>query len=392
MSNSAESQDPDDLRITRLRVGRETSWAKPDLRVPFGHVLYAAATLECSPAAVVERLTALGYADFELPDGPLPLTVDRDDALLIKAETYSLSWFELGRPVPLRQILAAAGRVGRSPADAARTLTAFGYAVPAGHPLPETPDTRDIALIRLGRRGQGEWLDWGAEVPATHVLGAAAELVGYSPHAAAIRLSALGFRLPYIPEPGDERLLGYGVGQGPWPSAYSAVPSGHVLDVARETGRPRAAIVARLAELGCGTDGPVPDAPEADDLVLLSQELDGRAPWLSVNRVVGVSLRHILRAALATGRTPVEITERLAMLGHGLHADAKVPAVADVADIRLLATVDRSFLDNVHLEHVLRSASLTGRSPADVASRLTALGHRLPDEVDYPEVRGTGAA
>ncbi|AQW54107.1 peptidase C14 caspase catalytic subunit P20 [Streptomyces hygroscopicus] len=30
-----------------------------------------------------------------------------------------------------------------------------------------------------------------------------------------------------------------------------------------------------------------------------------------------------------------------------------------------------------------------GRSPADVAARLTALGYRLPDEVDYPEVCGT---
>ncbi|MFE4373822.1 hypothetical protein ACFRMN_37435 [Streptomyces sp. NPDC056835] len=391
MSNSPESQDPEDLLLTRLRVGRESSWVKPDRPVPFGHVLYGAATLGCAPAAVVSRLTELGYADFELPEGPLPPTVDRDDALLIKTETYNLSWLELGKPVPPRHILAAAGRQGRSPADAGRRLTAFGYAVPAGHPLPESPNTRDIALIRTGARGNGEWLEWGAEVPAHHVLSAAAEL-GYSPHAAATRLIELGFRLPYTPEPGDERILGYGVGHRPWPSRYSSVPSGHVMDVARETGRPPAAIVARLAELGCRTDGPLPDAPEADDLLLLSQELDGRAPWLSVNGVVGVQLRHILRASLVTGRAPAEITERLATLGHWLHANAKVPAVADGEDIRLLETVDRSFLDNVHLEHVLRSASLTGRSPADVASRLTALGYRLPDEVDYPEVRGTVAA
>ncbi|MFJ9028188.1 hypothetical protein ACIRQP_06620 [Streptomyces sp. NPDC102274] len=391
MSNSSESQDPEDLRITRLRVRRETSFVKPDRPVRFGHVLYAAASLECSPAAIVSRLTALGYADIELPDIPLPLTVDRDDALLIKEEAYNLSWLELGKPVSLRHILAAAGRVGRSPAHAARRLTAFGYAVPAGHPLPESPDTRDIVLIRAQPRGNGDWLDRGAEVPAHHVLSAAAEL-GYSPHAAANRLVGLGFRLPYTPEPGDERILRYGVGHRAWPSRYSSVPSGHVLDVARETGRPQAAIVDRLAELGCRTDAPAPDAPEEDDLFLLSQELDGRAPWLWVNGVVGVQLRHILRASLATGRTPAEITERLATLGHWLHANAKVPAVADVEDIRLLETVDRSFLDNVHLEHVLRSASLTGRSPADVASRLTALGYRLPDEVEYPEVRGTVAA
>ncbi|MFE9885464.1 hypothetical protein [Streptomyces scopuliridis] len=391
MPNSPESQDPEDLRITRLAVGRETSRVEPDRRVPYGHVLCAAATLGCGPAAIMSRLTALGYADFELPDIPLPLTVDRDDALLIKEEAYNLSWLELGKPVPLRHILGAAGREGRSPAEAARRLTAFGYEVPAGHPLPESPDSRDIALIRTKPGGSGEWLDWGAEVSAYQVLGAASAL-GYSPHAAATRLVELGLRLPYTPEPGDERILRYGVGHRPWPSRYSSVPSGHVLDVARETGRPPADIVARLAELGCATDGPVPDTPEKDDLLLLSQELDGRAPWLSVNGNVGVRLRHILRASLATGRTPAEITERLATLGHWLHANAKVPAVAEAEDIRLLETVDRSFLDNVHLEHVLRSASLTGRSPADVASRLTALGYRLPDEVDYPEVRGTVAA
>ncbi|MGW6772080.1 wHTH domain-containing protein [Streptomyces sp. NPDC055037] len=389
MSSSPESQDPEYLRLTRIPMGRETAWVKPDRQVSYGHVLYAAGTWECAPADVVSRLTALGFADIELPDGPLPLTVDPVDALLIKEEAYNLSWLGLGKPVSLRHVLAAAGRTGRSPAYAARRLTDFGYAVPAGHPLPETPDTRDIVLIRVSRGGNGDWLAWGAEVPAHHVLSAAAEL-GCSPHTAARRLAGLGIRLPYAPEPGDERILRYGTGHRAWAARYSSVPSGHILDVARETGRPQAAIVARLAELGCGVDAPVPDAPEADDFVLLSHELDGRAPWLPVNRAVGVQLRHILRASLVTGRTSADVTERLATLGHGLHAHAKVPAVADPEDIRLLETVDRSFLDNVHLEHVLRSASLTGRSPADVAARLKGLGYRLPDEVEYPEIRSAG--
>lgn len=110
------------------------------------------------------------------------------------------------------------------------------------------------------------------------------------------------------------------------------------------------------------------------------------------NTVVGLRVEHILRASLVTGRTPAAITARLAELGHTLHENAKLPETADEADIRLLETVDRSYLDGVHLEHVLRSAGLTGRSPADVAARLTALGHTLPDEVEYPETRGVLAA
>ncbi|RNG26727.1 hypothetical protein [Streptomyces botrytidirepellens] len=376
MPNSPESQDPDDLRITRVPVGRDVSWVRPGQPVPFGHVLYAAATSGHSPAAVVARLTALGYADIELPDAPLPATVDPGDALLLKADTYNVSWLDLGKPVPLRDLLAAAGRQGLSPAEAARRLTAFGCTVPPAHPLPESPDTRDIVMIRTDPRGSGEWLGWGDGTTARHVLKTAATL-RCNPHTVATRLTALGIRLPYVPEPEDERIL-----------QHPGAPLGHVLAVARETGRRPADIAARLTELGCHPQGTVPDTWDEDDLRILSQELDGRRPWLERNNVVGAGLRHILRAALATDRSPADITARLAALGHWLHENAKVPDVADPADIRLLETVDRSYLDGVHLEHVLHSASLTGRSPADVASRLTALGHRLPDEVDYPEVCG----
>lgn len=380
MPNSPASQDPEDSRITRLPVGDETSRLRPGQPVPFGHVLYAAATLGRSPADLVSKLTALGHTDIELPGAPLPTTVDPDDALLLKADTYNVSWLDPGKPVPLRDLLAVAGRQGRSPADAARRLTAFGYTVPAGSALPESPDSRDIVLVRTDAGGSGAWLDWGAEATATHVLTVAAKL-RCNPYTVATRLTALGIRLPYTPEPEDERIL-----------QYPGEPLGHVLTVAQETGRRPADIVARLTELGRYHRDVVPDTWDADDLRILSEELEGREPWLVRNTVVGVRLRHILRAALATGRTPADITARLAALGHWLHENAKVPAVADPADIRLLETVDRSYLDGVHLEHVLHSASLTGRSPADVASRLTALGYRLPDEVDYPEVCGRAQA
>ena len=59
----------------------------------------------------------------------------------------------------------------------------------------------------------------------------------------------------------------------------------------------------------------MPDTWDADDLLILSQELAGRRPWLEKNDVVGLRLCHILRAALATGRTPADITARLAASG-----------------------------------------------------------------------------
>ncbi|MFE3742696.1 hypothetical protein [Streptomyces sp. NPDC059134] len=386
MRHTPEFEDPDDNRITSLRLGGRPPWRTTGTRVPYGHVLYAAAGMGWSADAVVERLTALGFADIERPGGPLPETVDRDDALLANAGGRTdnhLVWIGVDTPVTLRHLLDAAVRVGRSPADVERTLRSFGYRI-AGEdlpPLPGTPDPRDLLLIRTDAGGGGQWLERGAQV-LPYQVNQAADALGCGPHAAALRLVELGFRLPYTPEPEDERIIGDG---------RAAV--GHVLDVARELGRAPAHIVARLTELGHAVPACVPDAPEADDPVLLSEHLDGRAPWLAVHRRVGVQPRHVLRAALATGRTPADVAGRLAELGHRLPEHARLPETADEADIRLLATLDpdRSLLDDVLLENVLRCASLTGRTPADVAARLEEFGYRLPDEVEYPEIRGSAA-
>lgn len=395
--NAPDTQDPDDLRIASRNLNGRYPWLDPAEHVPYGHVLRAAAELKTRPADVASRLNALGYEDVRRASIPWPETVEPDDAVLVMpvGSRGSGTGIEVDEVLSLRQIVLSAALVNRSPADVARRMTTLGYQVGAGaRPLPESVDPRDVLLIRTDRRSYGSWLDWGEEVTAQHVLDVATQL-SCSPHIAAKRLIALGLRLPYVPEPGDERILRYRddihgdvYGSG-WFGRWSSPPVGHILAVARETGRPQADIVARLNELGLGRpDGTVPEVAEEGDLVILSENLDGRAPWLTKNNVVGLQVRHILRAARVTGRSPASVAERLSTLGHWLHKDANMPESADKADIRLLETVTRSYLDDVHLENVLRSASLTGRSPADVAARLTALGYRLPDEVTYPEVRG----
>ncbi|GGJ95252.1 hypothetical protein GCM10011583_28550 [Streptomyces camponoticapitis] len=386
--HAPESQDPDDQLIVSENLNGRYPWRDPAKQVPYGIVLLVAARLKWSPDAVLVRLGELGYADVQRPEGPLPDAVEPDDATLLQSaeRRWGLKPVDVGTTVSLRQIVDSAARAERSPADVARRMTAYGYRVGTGaRPLPETANPRDLGLIRVDRRGK--WLGWGDEVSGHHVLGVAQEL-SCSPHLAAVRLIELGLRLPFTPEPADERLLKYAdVPGGGWIGRWGSAPVAHILAVARDTGRPPADIVARLSELGCQRPGGnVPDTSEPDDLVLLSENLDGRTPWLMKNDVVGLQVRHILRAARITGRTPAQVAERLAALGHWLHENANLPETAEETDIRLLETVNRSYLDDVHLEDVLRSASLTGRSPADVAARLTALGYRLPDEVTYPEV------
>uniref|UniRef100_A0AAU3GXP7 wHTH-Hsp90 Na associated domain-containing protein n=1 Tax=Streptomyces sp. NBC_01401 TaxID=2903854 RepID=A0AAU3GXP7_9ACTN len=395
MTDAPTAHDPEEALLTSRDLNGERPVLEPGERVPYGHVLYAAALLERSPAEVVARLTALGYADVQDGGSPLPEAVALDDAVLTRREGHDSwlhRWIDVAAPVSLRQLLETAEHAGRAPADVGRRLTAIGYRL-GGGPLPETPDPRDVMLIRTEARGDGSWLDWGDEVSAGHVLGAA-DALSCSPHAAAVRLASLGLKLSYTPEADDELLLTAGdTAAARWFGRYMEPPLGHVLDVARKTGRRPADLVDRLRALGLGgPGGSVPETPEDEDFVILSANLDGCRPWLGRNTVVGLRMEHILRASLATGRDPAEITARLTELGHWLHGDAKLPGTADEADTGLLATVDRSFRDNVHLEHVLRSASLTGRSPADVAARLTELGFTLADEVEYPDVRGARAA
>ncbi|WP_381795230.1 hypothetical protein [Streptomyces niveus] len=386
--HAPESQDPDDRLIASESLNGEYPWRDPAKQVPYGTVLLIAAKLKWSPAAAVERLRALGYADVQRSEGPLPDAVEPDDAPLLRSveRSWGILPVDVDKIVSLRQIIESAALTGRSPADVARRMTAYGYQVGTGaRPLPETANARDVALIRVNLRG--DWLSWGDDVSGHDVLRLAQEL-SCSPYFAAERLLALGLRLPFTPEPGDERLLKHAdTPGGGWIGQWGAVPVAHILTVARETGRSHADILARLKELGCQRPGGnVPESQEEDDLVLLSENLDGRLPWLMKNDVVGLQVRHILRASLVTGRSPAQAAERLAALGHWLHENANLPAVATESDIRLLESLTRSYLDDVHLEHVLRSATLTGRSPKDVATRLTELGYRLPDEVTYPEV------
>jgi hypothetical protein len=252
----------------------------------------------------------------------------------------------------------------------------------AGHPaLPETPNPQDLLLIRKSDEGYGQWLDWGEAVTHPHQVLIAARELKCNPHTAAKRLIELGIRLPYTPEPWDEQIFEILDGN------YWGDNVAYVLAVAHKTGRSPADVVARLETLGCGwQDKRLHVLPEADDLHILSVNIDGEAPYIG-----RLAMSHVMRAALALRRSPGEIADRLATLGYRLNDKAKLPVVADEQDVRLLETVNHSHQDEYHLqlEHILRSASLTGRSPADVASRLTAFGYQVPGDMDYPEVRGT---
>ncbi|GLU50480.1 hypothetical protein [Nocardiopsis ansamitocini] len=378
---------PEDLLMASRDLNGRAPWLNVGKKVPFRHVLQAASATGRPPADTVARLETLGYPDVELPRTPLPATVGAHDVGMVDVGELNVPPLTVDAPVPLPHILRTAERLERGPADVARRLTELGYPVEGAHALPGALLPGDLDLLRDGFWGQ--WLDRADEVGAAHVLAVAERTARQGgPHAVATRLVELGYRLPYVPEARDTLLLSRALdGDGPWFGAGDHAGTGHVLRAAQLSGRTPAQVVARLDVLGVTTRNvSLPETPDVHDVLVLSENLDSAPPWLDARDQT--RLAHVLAAALATYRNPAQIARRLIDLGHPLHFRARLPASADPHDIGLLRTVEPHLTDPLEAEHILRSADLTGRSPADVASRLTELGYEVR-EATHPEAGGT---
>lgn len=367
----------DDIRL----VSPHGDGAAPVLKdtVPWGRVVRAAAGSGANPREVADRYRELGYTDVVVPDGPLPDTVPAQDALLATTDT---GWLPPEAAVPVPHVVRRAHEQGIAPAEAARRLRALGYPdVPSG--LPETAHPGDLAMIHEEARSDRPYLPLTG-VGARHVQ-TVADVLGSSPHEVALRMAALGYAPAFTPHPDDAVLASRDAdGRAPWVGREWGL--GHVLLAARVLGRTPEEVAGRCRELGYGAfqfgSCEVPDAGgfEDDDIVLLSAHCDGRGPWLTWER--SPSLVHVLRCARATGRSPQQIAERLTRLG--LHV--MVSPHVEVADLDLAEAVDRRGGRHWGTGELLAVASRTGRSPAEVAARLPFLGFQVPG-LPYPQRR-----
>ncbi|MBL7497381.1 TIR domain-containing protein [Frankia sp. CNm7] len=112
----------------------------------------------------------------------------------------------------------------------------------------------------------------------------------------------------------DMRLLSHDF-EGKSPISGDVVSLGHSFAASQQTGRPLREVVDRYREMGF-TIHPEPDpsaSVEALDVVLLSRNMTGVAPWL---RSTWVTSMHLRRAALHTGRSVDEVRGRFAELGY----------------------------------------------------------------------------
>jgi hypothetical protein len=321
-------------------------WLNPSRPVPTGHVMAAARQAGRGPREMAERLTELGYTlttdPATLPNQP----PTHDDAVLISQDRDGKApWLDLAQPVPTGHVMAAAIQSGRGPRAIAERLITLGYTLNT-HPgtLPDQPPTREHAvLISRDLDGSTPWLNPNRPVSTGHLIAAASQL-GRGPREMAERLTELGYTLTTDPatlpdQPlarEDATLISRDLdGSAPWLDPTEPIPPGHLVSAANRLSRGPRAIAERLTELGytLTTDpGTLSDQPlTREDAVLISQDLDGSAPWLDLTQPVSVV--HLIAAAHELRRDVHAVADRLEELGFGTF-DAWRLSVARPGDAR----------------------------------------------------------
>nr|BEK69929.1 hypothetical protein KPHV_71560 [Kitasatospora purpeofusca] len=383
-----EQVDDVDLAMLSCDLDGTFPWLDPVEPVPLGHVVLAARRLGLEPETVVERLRVLGVGWVD--HVALPVPSGADDLLLPGREDVRPEWLAPGESVRLSTVLAMAASVKRSPQEVAGALAELGHPF-EGTVLPESVEKNDLLLLSRDLDSGRPWLEDGEVVSAWHVLTAADQL-RLKPGAVVARLEQLGHRVAdgvRIPDFADyDHVVFLGSrdeGLEPELSTVGAQASmGHVLWCATELECPPTMVVDRLAQIGHRLpDGAgVPERVLSDDLLMLSAELDWRAPWLSVDEPV--PLGHVLRVAARLDLPPAEVAARLVGLGHRMPEGVDLPAKVDTLDLLLLSEgrdCQAPWLkpgQPAEIWHVLAAADDLGEAPDEVAARLADLGHSLP--------------
>ncbi|MDX8035505.1 hypothetical protein SK803_35310 [Lentzea sp. BCCO 10_0856] len=310
-------------------------------------------------------------------------------------------WLPDTASVDTGHLISAALRAQRSPAEVAARLTALGYTVPVE--LPSHARAADLQLLGLLQPGKPPWLSPHVRVSHQHVLLAAIN-AGFSPRAAAERLTELGYsvlapaQLPSEMYPADRALI-----QADRPPRVlrieEPVPVPYVLIAAARTNRTPAEVAGRLAELGYRVPdlGELPDQSDGGDEFVLTAHTKWPARLYVESPVPSL---HITLAAIKSDRSPAEVAARLAELGFEVPPGDVTPDQITQSDLVLtkVQTLDGLRSDGLHVQdvvamgHVLSAALKTGQPPSQVGRRLVELGYTpppldlIPDEVEEDDL------
>ena len=413
--------DPDDLLFLSRDLDSSRPWLDPRDPVPLlPHVLKAAHRSGRPIKEVAARLARLG---FEIHPDPESVPLDGFDPTDLVLASRNLDaafpWLDPTEPVPLLHVIRAAHRVGREVSEVAARLAVLGYHLSAGWEGLRK-DEHDLVLLSRDLNGSPPWLDPTRPVSTLHLL-RAAERANVPVTTVATRLTEFGYRLatpasgvlesaPDAPpdvivdhlDPDDLVLTSVDLdGTHPWLDPTEPVPAVHLIRASRATGRDVHDITARLTVFGYTVQTRLGDVAvdelTRDDLIIVSQDLDGADPWLRPDEPI--TLPHLLQAARRLRRSVTDIAARLLQLGYTIQVD---PTGVSVDDIRpndlTYASTDldgtRPWLNHdrrVPMSHVLAGAIKTHQPVRDVVHRLSLIRYDAPDiDVCLPRPRPGG--
>ncbi|MEU9554691.1 wHTH domain-containing protein [Streptomyces fumanus] len=349
-----------------------------DRPVPPGHLLKARFAFGISLGEATERLRTFG---FTVPDLD-PSTEDADEHLLrlLSARLDGQSpWLAVDAPVPPDHLVEVHRQLALDIRAAAATLRTFGHTVVGEDQVAENPE-ETLVLVRW-KPGYPTPYHAASDTPASHVLGRALAL-GRPAREVARDLRALGFTLRItaaqegLPAEVLREYAPHGWTPELWGQldAHRAAPPGLLLHTASRQGGTAQQVVARLTALGF-TAPPLPSPQETTDLVLLSEKLDGTAPWREAGTAVSVA--EIAAMALRTGLAPAAVATRLRLYGLVLPEGPLPPSARDSDQEILGAPPHHHHLTAgkpVPISLVLRAADRLAVPPREVADRLAAYG------------------
>ncbi len=379
------STDPSDRIIITADLDGHQPWLAADNPVPIGHVIAAAVETGQTPAQVAARLHKLG---FTTPDpATLPTNIEPNDHIITSANMDgNRPWLPADQPIPAGRVTTAALGTGQTPAQVAARLHKLGFTTPDPATLPTNIEPNDHIIVTADLDGQQPWLAADNPVPIGHVIAAAVE-TGQTPAQVTARLHKLGFTtpdpatLPTNIEPSDRIFVRAPLdSRSPWLAIDQPVPHAHVIAAAVETGQTPAQVAARLHKLGFTTPDPatLPTNIEPNDRIIVTADRTGSSPWLHIDNPVPIG--HVIAAAVETGQTPAQVAARLKMLGFTTPDPASLATKSEPMDDIIVSTnLDghRPWLSPdqpISPGRLIAAAGKTGKSPADVATRLVTLG------------------
>ncbi|MFH9349970.1 ATP-binding protein [Kitasatospora sp. NPDC017646] len=360
--------------LARRTVNRRT--APRELRATVNDLLVLADIKDISVADAADAKVRAGWT-VERDALDLAIAVDSDSVFLWMRTGGGKLWSgpQPGGSVEPGHIAKAARLLGMSTDQVCTTIRQYGVGA-EGLGLPQNPSDELIELLSRNLDGEGPWLSRAVDVPARHLLRAAAKL-GIEPARIAEMLTECGFRLCTIPADAsvvDLDLFG-----------SSRLTYDRLFDVARARKTTLAAVVDRYRVFGIDLLMTLPKTFTRLDTELFSA--DSAMNWNGLRVTETIPFARVILAAKALHRNPRSLVRHLNSRGLAVSCD-DLPAglTLDEAVELFRSPGTRSFVvsrvQNAQLVRLLELSRRTGHSMSQIAAWLREWGIPTPDPAE----------